>query len=155
MLRYKTDIKKSDIAGLGLFAGEDIPKGSVIALWCPDVGHGTRTLEEYLDEKFHDRAFHMTCCRWLDNLFVYGDEVREDGYVNHSFDPSMLYYLGVCFARKEIKKGDELTINFEYILTDNDPWSFVDSRTGKKVDGMTSEQYYKDAAQKLWEVFKG
>ena len=158
MLRYKTDIKKSDIAGLGLFAGEDIPKGSVIALWCPDTGHGTKTLEEYLDNRIHkadDRVFQMTCCRWLDDLFVYGYEVREDGYINHSFDPSMLYYLGICFARKEIKKGDELTINHEYILTDNDPWSFVDSKTGKKVDGMTSEQYYRDAAQKLWEVFKG
>jgi len=158
MLRYKTDIKKSDIAGLGLFAGEDIPKGSVIMLWCPDTEMPTKTLEEYLDNRIHkadDRVFQMTCCRWLDDLFVYGHEVREDGYINHSFDPSMLYYLGICFARKEIKKGDELTINHEYLLTDNDPWSFVDSKTGKKVDGMTSEQYYRDAAQKLWEVFKG
>ena len=47
-MRFKTDIKKSDIEGYGLFAGEDIPKGSVIALWCPDVDHGTKNLKEYL-----------------------------------------------------------------------------------------------------------
>ena len=157
MMRFKTDIKKSDIEGYGLFAGEDIPKGSVIALWCPDVDHGTKNLEEYLENrilKAHDRVFQMTCCRWLDDLFVYGYEVREDGYINHSFDPSMLYYLGICFARKHIKKGDELTINHEYILTENAPWSFVDNQSGKKVDGMPSEQYYKDSAIKLWEIFK-
>jgi|TARA_R100000781_G_scaffold45500_1_gene30804 hypothetical protein len=156
MVRYETDIKKSDIAGLGLFAGEDIPKGSVIAIWCPDLDHGTLSLEEYLDKRLDNKsehAFQMTCCRWLDNLFVYGDTVSEDGYINHSFDPSMLYYLGICFARKEIKKGDELTINFEYILTDNDPWAFVDSKTNKKVDGMPSEQYYRDASHELWEIF--
>lgn len=132
-------LKDSKISGTGLFANEDIKSGEVIMIW---------TLKAFvIDENGYNEAqksgnglMIKTGCRFVDGIFLYTDDSpRLENYVNHSFQPNMLYHCGICFAKIDIKKGDELTADYRYILAANDANAFIDQISGKPVDGLDSQ----------------
>lgn len=125
MLKIKTYINKSSIHGIGLFAGEDIGEGELIWAFTPEID---RWIE-------YDKIEHLTKNEldYLENAAVYDDET--DSYclvadnvrfMNHNSNPNC----GECdrttddymelFALKNIKKGEEITLNYNQMEEGSD-----------------------------------
>lgn len=117
MLYVKTKIGPSAIEGIGLFADEFIPKGTIIWRFTP--GFDLKFTAEEI-QKFPDRVqMYMKRYRWLskksDKYCMASDDAK---YFNHSSTPNTLsaYYDDedevVTKAIKDINPGDELTDNY-------------------------------------------
>lgn len=134
MLLIDAEVRQSGIAGKGLFAKESAVKGAVLALLthsCPTMSEA-----EYQEAQSQgNEIIIMTAVRWTGNAFAYGDSIGPEEYINHSFSPTMLYHLGVCYALRDIAPGDELTADYRYFLAEQDVCRFTDSETGRLVDG--------------------
>lgn len=105
-------LKKSKGKGLGVFSTETIPakrvveKSSVIVMSPEDRKHVEKTfLQNYIFEWAED---NKSCCLALGYISMY----------NHSFEANCEYIMDfekqtmVIKTLREIKEGDELTINY-------------------------------------------
>ncbi|CUI17761.1 SET domain protein [Candidatus Protochlamydia naegleriophila] len=127
MLLVRTVVKPSTIAGMGIFADEDIKKGQAIWRYSPD------TCQLITQKQFHAfvNSFHKTEQLIIQYYLTYGYYVAAaDGvlilldnarFFNHSNEPNS----GGCpeasgslgdqcsVALRDIKKGEELTESYQ------------------------------------------
>jgi hypothetical protein len=111
MLQVKTYIDKSPIQGIGLFAAEDIPKGTITWEYYPDLdialekeGFGVGRIEWEFIEKyaFYDKQLN----KWILSA-------DNDRFTNHSENPNTGPLKdGRMQALKDIKQGEEITSNY-------------------------------------------
>ena len=109
MLLVKTYIGKSKIHGVGVFAGEPIRKGAKI--W--------RFVEGF-DRCYTPKQFARLPKPARDFLKSYGyrvdDEilftVDNDRHMNHSDKPNTFLRAGYVIARRNIRKGEEITNDY-------------------------------------------
>jgi hypothetical protein len=141
-------------AGTGLFAGEDIRKCDVVMIWSMECFIISE--QDYNEEqKKGNKVMIDTGARFVDGYFLYTDtKPRLENHVNHSFDSNMLYHCGVCFAKKDILKGEELTVDYRYVLAKGDAARFVDTTTGATVDGVDSLTCLKETTEDLLNLLK-
>ena len=116
MLVVKTFLKKTKNKGIGLFAAEDIKKGTIV----------------HIDENFLDREFSrkfVKKCKPLLREFIvkYGDynsssdswslSCDDARFMNHSETPNILWdsKKKTMFAIKSIKKGEEIVCDYRNI----------------------------------------
>jgi len=96
-------IKKSKINGKGVFTKRDFKKGEVILVWSPkfltklQVCKLTQTQKHYL-YKEKNKYFFMQ---------------SPEKYVNHSCNPNTKSKNKSDIAIRNIKKGEEITSNYE------------------------------------------
>ena len=64
----------------------------------------------------------------------------------------MLYHCGICFAKRDISPGEELTFDYRYIMSQNDIFSFIDKETGQKIDGYSPEEALRKSTQELMKL---
>jgi len=135
MLCVKTAVKKSKIHGRGLFASENIEKGVIVAIFT----EGVKITDEkgYLRMAKKDRVFEQTSVRLAGDYFLYNDKIESEDFINHSDNPSLLYHCGVCFARRNIKAGEELTADYRYFLSADKSNFIRNGQSGKTVNGFS------------------
>lgn len=147
-------VKKSQIsgAGLGLFADEDIPKGTIVLIFSLDAF--TITKNKYDEQQIENNDLMMTTgCRLIGEVFLYTDSrVRFENYINHAFHPNMLYHAGLCIALDNIPRGTELTIDYGLILSENDKYSFTDTLTNRQVCGLNGNDALRQSAKQLLDL---
>ncbi|MFH1135554.1 MAG: SET domain-containing protein [Pseudomonadota bacterium] len=135
MLLINASVRESTIAGLGLFLEQELNRGEAAAIF----SHGLQVMpeENYLECTLAgDELIIRTGCRWIKSHFIYRESgVEDEDFVNHSQTPNLLYHCGVCFARRDIHSGEELTLDYKYLLSEAEP-GFFDSVTGKYVQGL-------------------
>jgi len=121
MLTIRTKIKPSTIpdAGLGLFADQDIKKGTVTWVFCP--GYDTiLSKDDLLRMSEPSRIKFLNYCyfdKHIKKFILCGD---DDRFVNHSKDRANLVQNqkhdgkdnGVVLAARDIKKGEELLCDY-------------------------------------------
>ncbi len=149
----KLKVKQSHISGTGLFTNEFIKKGDIVMLW--NVDAFLTTEKDYLQkQRAGDPVMIVTGVRYIDNYFLYTDgNYRIENYINHSFEPNILYHCGICFAMNDIYKNEELTTDYTYLLSEHDV-PFTDKITGKKVCGVSSISCLKETTRQLADIFK-
>ena len=119
MLLVKTKIGPSDIAGLGLFADQFIPKG--LAVWKLMPGFDiVLTIEQIasLSEVAREQFVHYGHVDMFTGQHVLcADNAR---FLNHSDDPNICCCMSptpddedIDVAVRDIRKGEELTINYK------------------------------------------
>ena len=109
MLLVKTYLDKSAIHGLGVFAGERIRKGTKI--W--------RFVEGF-DRAYSPKQFAKLPKPAREFLKNYGYRVDgeilftvdNDRHINHSEDPNTFLKSGYAIARRNIRKGEEITNDY-------------------------------------------
>lgn len=118
MVIVPTVVKKSPVAGKGLFAAKKIKKGQAITKTGIKERH--YTVSQY--EKFSRQYKKL-----LEN-FSYWDYDPKNGrriivypfdnikYLNHSCEPNVINNGDVDLAAKDIKPGEELTYNYAPLL---------------------------------------
>ncbi len=121
MLTVKTLVKNSEIEGLGLFAAEKIPKGTVIWKFNPrfDIYFDPGEIKEMnpLQQEFIDRyAYLSTMTR---KYVLCTDDAR---FMNHSASKSNIditHFTGEpetrAIAKKDIELGEEILVNYREI----------------------------------------
>ena len=111
MLTVKTFLKKSSIHGLGLFAGEDIPKGRIV--WKFVKGFDIVVKQGYINKLPRHTQEWVHKYGYLDNkkggYVICLDDAR---FFNHSNNPNTLDSSNLTIANRRIKKGEELTCNY-------------------------------------------
>ncbi len=117
MLLIKTTVKSSAIHGLGLFANHDIPKGTQIWKFSPDLD---LEIEKSQFEKLHQHEkdfilFYGYLSKKTDNYHLSFDNVR---FINHSEDGNVTIDQTIddveypLIAKKDIQAGEEITQNY-------------------------------------------
>ncbi|MEJ2436227.1 MAG: SET domain-containing protein [Pseudolabrys sp.] len=109
MLLVKTYVDRSPIHGLGVFAAEFIRKGTKI--W--------RFVEGF-DHCYSPKAFARLPKAARDYIKLHGYRVDgeilltvdHDHQMNHSDDPNTFLKSGYVVARRNIRKGEEITNNY-------------------------------------------
>lgn len=145
----KLVVKKSTVSGSGIFADEDIKKGDVVMIWSIDCNIITET-NYNIEQANGNQNMIKTGARFVDGYFLYTSETpRVEDNMNHSFNPNILYHCGICFALRDIECGEELFVNYKYVLSKGDHAGFVDEQTGIYVDGMDSIDCLKETTTQL------
>jgi SET domain-containing protein len=119
VLLVRTSIRQSPIHGLGVFAEEDIPEGTV--LW---------RFEPVLDRLIHEEDLRGLPDHLVDFIEIYSEYFPElgvlvlsgdnDRYTNHSDDPNTEVVLpngpeAHVRARRTIAAGEEITCDYTVI----------------------------------------
>lgn len=126
MLLVKTMVKSSAIAGMGLFADQDIKKGDIIWKYTPETCNlFTQEQFQVLLNSFHKTEkelikYYLTYTyyqRFLNGVVLCLDNGR---FVNHSDEPNLAgpshlpadVAWQYSVALRDIQKGEELTENY-------------------------------------------
>lgn len=103
---YTLDVKRSS-AGLGLFAGQDLPKGVCIIEYV-----GKPLTEEESQESNSKYLFEINSKLTIDGTM----RSNKARYINHACKPNCeveIYKKRIfVFTKKAIKKGEELTYDY-------------------------------------------
>ena len=117
MIQVKTYLDKSNIAGIGIFATEFIPKGTVIWKYNPyftskisvkKISRCTKDEKKRLDEL----AYY-----WVDKKGNYMIPLDHDRFMNHSRTPNTERLDDNHeIANRDIKGGEEMTVDYRTII---------------------------------------
>ncbi|MEM1010456.1 MAG: SET domain-containing protein [Myxococcota bacterium] len=116
MLYVETELRPSGIEGLGLFVCTPVAQGTVVA----NFGHGAHVLGEhaFLEAQARgDELMLKSGVRWIGDVFLYNPQMGHEEHLNHSSSPNLLYHCGICFAKRAIRAGEELTVDYKYFLS--------------------------------------
>ena len=126
--RKYTEVRESSVHHKGVFAAEDIPKGTIIMEYGgiiinkeeADMVMGISAERNRQNPETHAGTyiFELDTDRFLD-----GDIPDNDAkYANHSCEPNCDIEIGHSsvwlIALKDIKKGDEITFNYGFEIAD-------------------------------------
>ena len=109
MLLVKTYLDKSKVHGLGVFAGQSIPKGAKI--WRFVYGFDrfyTRKRLAKLPKQARD-YINLHGYQWKNEILLSMD---YDTFMNHSENPNTDFHNGYVIARTNIRKGEEITNDY-------------------------------------------
>lgn len=120
MLMVKTEVKTSSIHGVGLFAVDLIPAGTVV--WQTVLGFDLLIPKHVADSypepaqqflKFYCNLSHDN--EWL----VCGDNAR---HMNHSQTPNISSAASVNLALRDIQAGEEITCDYREFDAEFKEW---------------------------------
>ena len=147
--RYRIAASRIPQAGQGLFLDQDFARGGVII--APDNVH-TVWPESRLRKFPADAAEVTASVRWFEDQFSITPEWSDECYVNHSFSPNALWHLGFIFAQSDIAAGDEVTMDYRYVIGSGERMPFADSVTGHEIVGLPWAQCLRETTQTLLEI---
>lgn len=117
MLLVKAAVKPSAIAGMGLFAGEFIPRGTIV--WKYHAGYDFMVAPEEAEKLppiIKERFFNYSYLDKIVNRYVYC--VDDARFFNHSDTPNTESVgesdpsLWTTIASRDIAEGEELTCDY-------------------------------------------
>lgn len=135
--------------GKGIFLLEAVKRGQVLV--APDAinkvysGPERRALQPGTPE---DDA----CVRWFEDYHTVSTDWPDDCYVNHSFTPSGLWHLGFIFATRDLQPGEEVTVDYRFLVNDNEVLPFRDAETGREIIGYTWEENLRLSTEQLLQL---
>lgn len=109
MLLVKTYLDKSTIHGLGVFAGELIRKGTKIWRFVEGFDHAYSP-KQFAKLPKPAREFLKNYGYRVDGEILF--TVDNDRHINHSEDPNTYLKSGYAIARRNIRKGEEITNDY-------------------------------------------
>lgn len=108
MLIVKTYLDKSPINGIGLFAGEFIPKGTKIWIFAPKLDLAFKRVEVKNKNIFD--FLNKYCFKHNGHYILCTDDGR---FINHSDTPNTDdKTFPYTIAAKDIEQGEEITSNY-------------------------------------------
>jgi len=118
MMTVHTKLAPSPLAGIGLFADEDIPKGTVVWKFNPTIDlllseDKIKSLSDAAQRQVHNYAYFDE----QDGAYILcGDDAR---FFNHADNPNCVDLdHDTVVAAQDIKKGKELTADYRAFISD-------------------------------------
>jgi hypothetical protein len=146
------EVRPSAIFGKGLFPLRDIKRGTVISSFTTDSK--VITEEEYLAAIQADRYLVVrTGTRYVGKYFTYTEHPDTDvNFFNHAFEPNLLVHCGVVIASCDIPAGEELTIDYRYLIDDTEIGVYNDAHSGRPIRGFPPRQTLLETSRRLIEL---
>jgi len=164
MIIPEHEIRESAIEGRGVFLKSNVKKGELLVIY-------TYGISELIHKEYHDQVCRdlensphrdvvdSSVC-YVDNWFIFDAYSkhnlcfgsREGDFVNHSFEPAMIYHCGLCFAARDLKAGDELTVDYRYFMSE-DLEGFCDRHTGRQIRGFSGREAFVRSLRQLNGIF--
>mgnify|MGYP001583380590 CR=1 FL=1 len=125
MLTIKTKIGPSKIQGIGLFADEEIPKGTIVWKFNPliDISLSKEELKKLSKESKEQIKKYAYLDKYSKKYVLCGDDGR---FFNHSDSPNCdgnsenKIINNITTALRSIKNGEELTVNYKLFYENMD-----------------------------------
>jgi hypothetical protein len=133
-------------AGKGVFVTADVRAGKVIV--APDQIPGTLSWPEIVALGEQQRAVESSV-RWFEDHFTITPDWPDECFINHAFEPTGLWHLGFVFAARDLDAGTELTIDYRYLLHENFQDGFIDSVSGRPVNGIPWNENLRTSTEAL------
>jgi hypothetical protein len=111
---YKLILRNSGIHGLGVYAGEPIPKGRKVIEY---TGEKISRIETKRRSEIQNKQIYLFT---LDNYWTLDGASGGSGaeYINHSCDPNLYTWIFkghiLYMSARSIKKGEELTVDYHF-----------------------------------------
>ncbi len=109
----KAEIRNSKIQGKGLFTKSQFRKGEIVVIWN----------EKYINKDDAEKAKKKgkLVIQWDVNLYSCENRGDDKGYfINHSCNPNLwMKNINSLETRKNIKKGDEITIDYALFVNED------------------------------------
>lgn len=143
------EVRPSTIFGKGLFPLRQVKRGTVICSFTTDSK--VITEEEYLAAIRENRYLIVrTGTRYVGKYFTYTDQPETDlNFFNHSFEPNLLVHCGVVIALRDIPAGEELTIDYRYLIDDTEIGVYNDALSGRSIRGFPPRQTLLETSRQL------
>ena len=143
------EVRPSTIFGKGLFPVQDVRRGTILCSFTIDSKLITEA--EYLSAIQENRYVVVrTGTRCVGKYFTYTEETETDLiFFNHSFDPNLLVHCGIVIALDNIPAGQELTIDYRYLIDDTDIGIYNDAKSGQPIRGFPPRQTLIDTSRRL------
>ena len=109
MLLVKTYLDKSSIHGIGVFAGERIAKDAKIWRFVEGFDR-CYSLKQFKKLPKPAREFMQNYGYLVDGEVLF--TVDNDRHTNHSDKPNTYLKAGYVIARRAIRKGEEITVDY-------------------------------------------
>lgn len=141
------ELRDSPIDRQGVFALEPVRAGRVVSVW-----RRLCLLDEarYLASCREEGEVRRSCVRLIGGHYAHEDGgSHPDDYINHSPDPNVLYHMGVLIALRDVRVGEELTIDYNTYFSGAANEYFEDAVTGRGVVGMTPRESLMRACEAL------
>lgn len=147
-------VRPSSIFGKGLFPLEGVKKGTVVCSFTVDSKIITE--DDYLEAIRADRYLVVrTGTRYVGKFFTYTDDPEADvNFFNHSFAPNLLVHCGVVIAMRDIPAGEELTVDYRYLIDDTETGVYNDALTGRPIRGLSARQTLLETARQLIDLLE-
>jgi histone-lysine N-methyltransferase SETD1 len=138
--KKKVDVGKSNIHGLGLFAGESIKLGHIIIEYTGEaISHEEDQIREMRDKeegKVLTYRFKLDGRTVIDTAACEGNDSR---YINHSCRPNSgartIYLNGsrrlIFYALRDIRVGEEITYDYKFV-PETDSSNRIECRCGEE-----------------------
>jgi SET domain-containing protein len=137
MLTIKTKLGKSDISGIGLFADQFIPQGTIVWKFMPNFDlllseDEIQKLSESAQKQFYNYAY---LDKKYNKYVLCSDDAR---FFNHSDNPNCDDGTDdVTIALRDINEGEELTIDYKDCYADIERHPEIIT-VGKTVENITT-----------------
>jgi hypothetical protein len=148
------EVRPSTIFGKGLFPLRDVKRGTVICSFTTDSK--VITEQEYL-VAIHDNRYVIvrTGTRYVGKYFTYTDQLETElNFFNHAFEPSLLVHCGVVIALRDIPPGEELTIDYRYLIDDTEIGVYNDAHSGRPIRGFSPKQTLLETSRRLIQLLE-
>jgi len=111
MLLFKTEVKVATDPrmGLGLFATEFIPKGSVV--WKFVEGVDIKISIDEVEQMSEAQQEYFKKYAWVERDYYY-DSCDHTNFINHSYQPNLDNTQDVTISLRDIEPGEELFTNY-------------------------------------------
>ena len=135
--------------GKGVFLQQAVKRGQVVV--APDAINKLYTGAEraaLVPGSAEDEA----CVRWFEAYPTVSTDWPDDCYVNHSFSPSGLWHLGFIFAIRDLQIREEVTVDYRFLVNDNEVLPFRDAETGQEIVCYSWEENLRRSTEQLLAV---
>jgi hypothetical protein len=144
----RTETRQTTKYGKALFAAEDIRRGTVVC--CFTLGSEVTTEDDYVRGVAEGRQpLTRTGTRYVGKYFTFGNVDAPYNFINHSFTPTLLCHCGVVLALRDLKPGEELTIDYRTLIDTTDTGIYNDSVTGREIRGLSAKETLLKTAREL------
>ena len=144
----RTETRQTTNYGKALFAAEDIRRGTVVC--CFTLGSDVTTEDDYVRGVAEGRQpLTRTGTRYVGKYFTFGNVDAPYNFINHSFTPTLLCHCGVVLALRDLKPGDELTIDYRTLIDTTDTGIYNDAVTGREIRGLGARETLLETAREL------
>ena len=152
MFNYQLFVANSRIpnAGNGVFTHELIASKKIVVF--PNETNTILTKDQFKDFPT-DQAQLQSAIRWFDETYTIDPEWSLECNFNHSFDPNCLWYLGFIISLRTIQPGEELFIDYRYLLEEDYVLEFCDSLTGQQIKGFSWREKMRRGALVIAELY--
>lgn len=144
----KTEVRETGVYGKALYTAEPVAKGTIVCSFT--LGSDITTEEQYVRAVAENRQpVTRTGTRYVGKYFTFGNVDAPYNYVNHSFKPNLLCHCGVVLALRDIRPGEELTLDYRTLIDSTDVGLYNDAVTSREIRGHSARETLLKTARDL------